>query len=297
MGTYFNCYDLVKKVRMMLDEQSPQLQKGRDVSGRYSNDLIVDGINAAQRYFYALLMRRYPALFFETVDLTAVSSVFTLPADFGQLLYFKDSDGRQIFNINEKYRKLTASTGSDRLYTRRGNTLVLDKGGLTSTCTLFYYRKPRDLDQGKASAGAATSITLATSAKMIVDYYNGMTIENDTQGWVDTISDYSITVADNGVRVATISETAAANDYYGIVSDLPEMFHHLFVPQAVMNITGFYPRALEKPSQSGSVIFNENLRAALSAFTDNRLDRDPSGIIDDWMETESLPYGIIMDGN
>jgi len=294
MATYFNCYDLVKKVRTVLDEQSKQLQKGRDVSGRYSNDQVVDGINAAQRFIYSLLLKRYPQYFFETASLTGVNSVFTLPADFGQLLYFKDDRGYQVAPIREQNRKLTSSTGSDMIYTQRNNTLVLDKTGITDTYTLFYYRKPRDLDQGKASAGAAKSITLATSAKMIADYYNGMTIENDTQGWVDTVG--TATGSYTTARKATITtETAAANDYYGIVSDLPEMFHHLFVPRAVMSITGLYPGAKEKPSQSGSILFNDDLRAALSAFSNSGLDRNRSEIFDEWSPTAIIPSGIIWD--
>lgn len=287
MGTYMNCYDLVGKVRKILDEHSSQLKKGRDVSGRYSNDQIVDGINGAQRFIYAMLFRRYPQYFFETTDLTGVDSVYTLPWDFGQLLHFKDENGRQVFPFKESNRRLSASAGHDHLYTQRGNTLVLDKEGVTDVYTLFYYRKPRDLTQGKASDGAATSITLATSAKLIADYYNGMTIENETQDWVDTIDDYS------AARVATISETAAANDYYGIVSDLPEMFHHLMIPRAVMSITGLYPMAKEKPSASGSTLFNDEFRAAFSAFTNLGLDQEPSAIFDDWQPTARIPMGII----
>ena len=287
MGTYLNCYDLVKKVRYLLDEHSDQKTKGRDVTGRYANDQIVDGINTAQRFLYALLLKRYPQHFFETASLTGVDSVFTLPWDFGQLLLFKDDNGRRVFPIAERGRSLTASSGYDRAYTQRGNTLVLDRSGVTDTYTLFYYRKPRDLDQGKASAGAATSITLATSAKMLADYYNGMTIENITQGWVDTIDDYT------AARVATISETAAANDYYGIVSDLPEVFHFLLIPRAYMSITGFFPGAREKPSKSGSIIFNDDLRSALSAFSNNELDRDKNELFDEWASTARTPYGII----
>jgi len=286
MGTYFNCYDLVKKVRYLLDAHSDQKTKGRDVTGRYANDQIVDGINAAQRFLYGLLIRRYPQVFFETASLVGVDSVFTLPWDFGQLLYFKDNNGRQVFPIAEKHRSLTASSGYYRLYSRRGNTLVLDRSGVTDTYTLFYYRKPRDLDFGEASAGAATSITLATSAKMLADYYNGMTIENITQGWVDTIDDYT------AARVATISETAAANDFYGIDSDLPEPFHFLLIPRAAMSITGFYPGAKEKPSKSGSIVFNDDLRVTLSAFADSGLDRDPDGLFDNFM-ADRFPSGIV----
>lgn len=289
MGTYMNCYDLVGKVRKLLDEHSDQLKKGRDVTGKYSNDQIVDGINAAQRFIYSMLLKRHPSYFFETADLTGVDSVFTLPWDFGQLLYFKDENGRQIFPIQEKNRHIGASAGYDRLYTQRNNTLVLDKSGVTDAYALFYYRKPRDLNYGKAGSNSgALSIELASSAKGLADYYNGMIVEDATQGWVDTITDYT------AVRVATILQTAAENDYYGIVSDLPEMFHHLIIPRAVMSITGLYPGAKEKPSSSGSTLFNDEFRAAFSAFKDLGLDREPSSIFDDWNPTGGVPVGIIL---
>ena len=120
--------------------------------------------------------------------------------------------------------------------------------------------------QGKASAGAATSITLASTAKLITDYYNGLTLENITQDWVDTIDDYS------AARVATISETAAANDYYGTVSDLPEPFHFLMIPRAVFEITANYPIVKEKPQVSGVEIFNSDFMATLRAFAGPTLD-------------------------
>jgi hypothetical protein len=289
MGTYLNCYDLVEHVRTIIGEQSEQHLKGRNTTGKYSNKQIVQGINNAQRFIYEMLFMRYPQYFFETDSLTGVDSVYTLPSDFGQLLYFKDEDGRQVFPMKEKHRHLTESTGYDRLYTQRNNTFVLDKSGITETYILFYYRKPRDLDFGKASAGAATSITLATSAKKLADYYNGMTIENITQDWVDTIDDYS------AARVATISETAVANDYYGIVSDLPEMFHHLLIPRAVMNLTGLYSGAKAPPSESGSVIFNDDLRSTMAAFSNRGLDKDQCELFDNWSPTARFPAGIIAD--
>lgn len=276
--TYLNCYALLEKVRIQLNEYSTAYVQGTDTTGKYSNVQIVDGINAARKYIYNLLLRRIPYAFETEVALTGVASVYTLPADFGLLRYFKDSNGNQIYPIEQNFRRKTSETGSDQHYYRRGNTLVLDKAGITEVCTLVYYRKCRDITQGMASAGAATSITLATTAKKIVDYYNGMMIENVTQDWVDTISDYATT------RVATITATAVANDYYGIVcTDIPDVFHHLYIPRAVFEITSNFPIVQDRPTVGGTrslgmTMFNEDFMSALRAYAGPSLDEYPEDV-------------------
>jgi len=268
MATYLNGYTLLERVRIQLGEFSTAYVNGTDSTGKYKNFQIMDGINAAQRFIYNTLFTRIPYTFEEEIALTGVSSVYTLPADFGQLRYFKDADGYQIFPISTDQRRTTNSSGSDRRYYRKGNTPVVDKASSTDVCTLIYYRKCRDIHQGKASAGAATSITFSTDAKLIVDYYNGLTIENITKGWVDVIDDYAVT------RVATISETAAANDYYGTVSDLPESFHFLMVPRAVFEITGGFPGTKDSKI-SGIEFFQRDLMATLRAYAGAPLDTYP----------------------
>lgn len=269
MATYLNGHTLLEKLWIQLVGYNSNITaylQATDTTGPYSNAQIMDGINAAQRFLYSALFTRIPYEFEEEVSLVGVSSVYTLPADFGQLRFFKDSDGYQIHPIKTDNRRTTSGSGSDQFYYRKGNTLVIDKASVTETCTLTYYRKCRDIEQGKASAGAATSITFATTAKKIADYYNGLTLENITKDWVDTIDDYT------AARVATISETAAANDYYGTVPDLPESFHFLIIPRAVFEITGNYPVAKEKPNVVGVELFNQQFMATLRAYAGEALD-------------------------
>jgi len=282
MSTYLNGYTLLEKVRILLNEYSTAYCQATDTTGKYLNSQIMDGINAAQRYIYNTLFTRMPQLFEEEVALTGVSSVYTLPADFARLRYFKDSDGCQIFPIGTAQRKLTSDTGSDRLYYRKGNTLVLDKPSLTDVCTLIYYRKPRDIDQGVSSAGGALSVTLAAAtAKAIVDYYNGLTIENITDDTIDVITDYT------AARVATVSNTWAASKYYGTVSDIPEMFHFLMIPRAIFEITGNFPVVQEKPQKSGMELFNDQLIMALRAYMGEGLDTYPEDIWTNYGEKTS----------
>ena len=266
MATYLNGYTLLEKVRVRLNEYSTAYCQATDTTGKYSNDQIMDGINDAQRFLFSFLLKRIPYQFEVDVALTGVSSVYTLPADFGVLRYFKDSDGYQIHPIGTQQRKTTSATGSDQHYYRKGNTLVIDKAGITEINTLTYFKKCRELTQGVTSAGAATSATLATSAKAIIDYYNGLTIENITDSTVDVISDYT------AARVATVTNTWTASKYYGTVSDIPEPFHHLMIPRAVFEITANYPVVQEKPTKSGKDLFMEDLYETLSAYAGPTLD-------------------------
>ena len=289
MSTYLNGYTLLEKVRILLNEYSTAYCQATDTTGKYLNSQIMDGINAAQRYIYNTLFTRKPELFEEELAITGVSSVYTLPANFARLRYFKNADGYQIHPIKTDQRKLTADTGSDRLYYRKNNTLILDKPSLSDICTLIYYRKPRELEQGVTSAGSAGSATLATTAKAIADYYNGLVIENITDSTVDTITDYT------AARVATVTNTWAASKYYGTVSDIPEPFHFLMIPRAVFEITGIYPVVQEKPHKSGVDLFNDQLVMALRAYMGEDLDTYPEDTWTNYGEA-TIGYSVNTSG-
>lgn len=290
MATYLNGYALLEKLWIQLVGYNSNIATyidGTDTTGPYSNQQIMDGINDAQRFLYSTLLTRIPYEFEEETELTGVNSVYTLPPDFGNLRFFKDSRGHQIHVIRPDQRRVVSGRGSDQLYYRKGNTLVIDQANISEVCTLIYHRKCRDIEQGKAAAGAAASITFADTAKLIADYYNGLMIENATQDWVDTILDYST------ARVATITETAAADDFYGTISDLPEPFHFLLVPRAVYEITGDYPIVKEKPQQTGVAFFNDQVLATLRAYAGEALDTYAEDI---WCDYGSGGIGYGYDG-
>ena len=238
MSTYQNCYALVGSVRHALGEYSDAKVRGEDTFGAYHNDYIVEKLNAAIRELYAMICKRVPGLFLGEAALTGVDSVFTLPWDFSRLVWFKDNNGLQVFEIGERERKPTGAEGSQHMYRRVGNALMLDRAGITLAYTLMYLKKPRDIHHGLAQAGDAQSVTLDGKAPKRADYFNGMIIENETQDWVDTISDYADT------RVATIAvETGAKNDAYGLVPEIPDWAHHLIAPKAILDIRNQHPLA------------------------------------------------------
>lgn len=232
MATYTgNAYELLSIVRQQLNDYSAALVNGTDTSGAFSNAFLLDQINNAQREIYAILMRIIPEEFLTNTTIVGSSSVFSLPWDFGKVVEFRDSDGYPVYPAKTRNLPINSqlSGASKNTYYRKGQTLVVFRSNVSDTYKLWYYSKPREIHAGKASAGAATSITLdASYAKLIADYYNGMGIENVTDDSVDTISDYT------AARVATIAGTGEADDYYGIVSELPEPFHNLIGTRAAL---------------------------------------------------------------
>lgn len=288
MPTYDNCYEILKNVRYGINEYDSAFMEATDTSCPHQNDWLVKQINRAQRLIYNFLVRRIPGEFLEETTLTASSSVLTLPWNFGRLRYLRNSSGYQVFPILQESRRLTSDSGSDRLYYRKGNTLIIDKSGVSDNYDLIYWLKPRDLHQGKASAGAATTITLQTTAKQIADYYNDLTLENTTQDWIDMIDGYT------AARVATISETAAADDYYGTVSEIPEMFHHLIAPKAIHLVKADSPVIQEKPTTNSIKEWMSELIETLRSFAGSSLDGDPEELFLDYDQDFSADVGVII---
>lgn len=273
MSTYENAYKIGEDVRIGLNEYSTAKMQGTDTVGAYSNQKIMQKINEAVRELYGLIVRRLPNLFMAEASLVGSNSVFTLPWDFGRLILFRDENGAKVYPMHQEERRLNASTGKKRLYYRLGNTLVLDQTGIGNTYSLVYIKKPRNIHWGKASAGAALSLTLeAATAPKIADYFNGMTIEDITGDFVDTISDYS------AARVATLATgTGSTNDYYGIVPEIPEWAHHLIAPRAVFLTSTQTPVGQKQPAGGEQSTWYDMVRETLVEFA------APSGDVD-WEE-------------
>ena len=255
-----NAYELLSQVRYGLNEHSTAYLQGTDTTGAFQNEQIMKAINDAQRYLHGIFFTRVPELFLTSKTLTVTSSIASLPSDFFKLKRLENSDGIKINPIKIDQKHLNSSSGQEFLYYRYGNSIRFDKDDYSDTPTLWYYTRCRDLDQGKASAGAATSLTLATTARKEADYYNNMEIENITSDWIDTISDYST------ARVCTLAaETGVADDYYGIISELPEFFHHLIAPRAVIMLQSTVP-SVENATAAQYADFQEMLSAALRSY-------------------------------
>ena len=260
MPTYSaNAYEILSQVRYGINEFSTALVQGTDATGAFKNEELIRQINNAQYYLWAILFGQFPEYFLKSASITFTSSVATLPSDCFKIRDIVNSDGIPITPIGVNQRHIVDDTGSEYHYYRYGNTLRIDADDVTDTGTIWYYSRCRELDTGLTSAGGALSATLATTAKAIADYYNNMIIENVTDSTVDTITDYS------AARVCVVSNTWAASKYYGIVSDLPEIFQPLISSRAIltMKMSPRVPIALAKADVD---MFRDDLRMAMQSF-------------------------------
>ena len=276
---YDNAYHIMSDVRHGINEFSTALLQGTDTSGKYTNDYLTGKINAAQRQIWSILLTYIPEHFLESESIACTNSVITLPAKFGKIVQLEDPNGYKIWPSTIKATPTTGQQGSDLLYYKKGRTLVLMKASVTQTCTLKYLRRPREIHAGKAAAGSgASALRMDTSfGKPLNDYYNDMTIEDVTQAFTSTISDYAATNF-----VATITGTAVADDYYGIVSELPEEFHFLIAPLAVIITKAQHPASQELPTRTEVEIWNEQLMDTVRTFGGEALDIDAESIWTDF---------------
>lgn len=274
MPTYHNAYSILEAMRYGVNEHTSGLVQETETHGKYKNAQLMQYANEAQTHIYNMVMSYVPEAFLASESVSVVSSIITLPWDFGRLIRLLDADGKDVTAITVHAILPTTVTGSDNKYYRKGNTLVLQKSGVTDTYTLWYQRRPRELNQGSAQAGAAGSITLAATASLHDDYYNGMIIEDVTAGFVDTIDDYV-----GSTKVATVTgSTAVAADFYGTVSDIPETFHFLIAPRAIQIAKTIHPASQEKPSKQELFLWAEQMAEAIRAFGGNSGDVRPESV-------------------
>jgi hypothetical protein len=296
--TYENAYKLIRDVRIGLNEFSANLWTGSDTSGKFDNTYILDQINAAQARIYALMMKTEARDVFQTsTTITGSSSAYTLPADFGRIIQFEDDNGDKVYPSSSTILPKTGETGNDRLYYRKGNTLVLNKSGVSDTYTLKYFKRPRQLTWGLAATSsglnalylADTDVTNRTN-----DYYNNFIVDNYTQGKSGTISDYV-----GSTRVATTDGTitwVASTDYYGTVSDLPFETHKLIAPLAIILVKSQHPAAQERPSKSEMDLWATMMMETIVAFTNQPDDVPLESVFCDFEPSDIMPGGYNIPG-
>lgn len=265
---------MISQLRYGINEHSTAKVNGTDTTGAFKNENLLRELNSAQMFIQAAVRAQFPELFFKSTTITGTASVYTLPSDLWKIKRLEHSNGEYIFPINLDQKHTSMGTGSEYGYYRYGNSLRIDADSFTDTLTLWYEARCRDLDFGQSTAGGALSFTLASTARPVADYYNNMSIESITGGWVDTIDDYS------AARVCTITETGAASQYYGLISELPEAFHQLIIDRALIRLKS-HPNSPVKVNAAEIKTFQEDLMAALNSYGNTETDMDT--LINDFM--------------
>jgi hypothetical protein len=253
-----NAYEILSQVRYGLNEYSTAKVNGTDTTGAFLNEELMRHINNAQNHIWSILFGQFPEYFMKSASIAFTSSVATLPSDCFKIKEISDSNGYPMYPIGVDQRHITGG-GSKYGYYRYGNTIRVDQDSVTDTGTIWYYWQCRELDTGMTSAGGALSATLATTSKAIADYYNGMMIENVTDSTVDTITDYS------AARVAVVSNTWAASKYYGLVSELPTIFHPLIPEYAILQLKK-NPKSPLVVTVADVSLFDQMLSSAMRSF-------------------------------
>ncbi|MFH2074946.1 MAG: hypothetical protein ABIJ57_06300, partial [Pseudomonadota bacterium] len=258
-GTYYNCYKIVADVRRAIGDYSVEKVQGKDLTGPYLNETIIKAINDGQKYLFDRIFIKKPHLFLTSTTIVGVASAYTLPSDCFQIKRFEDSGGLEIQEISVGARHAASETGSKYKYYRKGSALVLDKDSVTDTLTLWYYKRPRNITMGRVQTGGANSMTLAVGARAELSYYLNMTIENVTADFSSTISVYT------AARVATVAGTAGVADFYGLVSELPEDFHHLIERKSSLILRSQPPSKIV-PAPIDVDLFEKDLQATIDSY-------------------------------
>jgi len=251
-----NCYEILSQIRYGLNEFSSAKVQGTDTTGAFQNEEILRQINNSQYYLWSILVEQFPEYFMKVgQSLSFVASVATLPSDCFKIREILDTDGYPIFPINYDNRHIASETGSKFRYYRYGNTIRVDQDSITETGSISYVSRCRELDTGAASA----TNTLATTAKAIANYYNDMMFENITDSTVDTITAYT------AARVVTATASLTSGDYYGIVSDLPAIFHPLISEYAILQLKK-NPKCPLAVTVADVQLFSQMLQSSLKSF-------------------------------
>jgi hypothetical protein len=254
-----NAYEILSQVRYGVNEYSTAKVQGTDTTGAFKNEELTRFINNSQNHLWSILFEQFPEYFMKSASLTFTDSVASLPSDCFKIKEISNSDGYPITPIGVNQRHIVSGAGSKYGYYRYGNTVRIDQDDVSDTSTIWYYWQCRELDTGMTSAGGALSATLATTSKAIADYYNDMMIENVTDSTVDTITDYT------AARVCTVSNTWAVSKYYGIISELPTIFHPLIPEYAVLQLKK-NPKSPVVATTSEILLFDQMLRSAMRSF-------------------------------
>ena len=262
MGRYLNAYQIAADVREGVNEYSSAYLQGTDTTGAFTNSKVQARINEAVRFLWSLTFVRAPEDYLTSQDLTPVASVITLPSDFMKLRRLEYTDSKKKIHRMDLDEKAAGSIGTKyryRPYQRK--YLRIDQDSVTDGVTAWYFKRPRDIHFGQALSGSgALALKMATTAVYENDYYNNMIVEDITASFNSVISDYT-----GSTRVAVVTGTAAENDWYGLVPEIPEEFHHLIAPKAILLLKSD-PKSPVKAGPKEIAEFGEMLGAAMGAY-------------------------------
>lgn len=261
MGRHLNAYQIASDVREGVNEFSSAFLQGTDLTGAFTNSKIQARINEAVKFLWSLSFVRGPEDYLTSLAITPVNSLVTLPADFMKLRRLEYADSKQKIHKMELDEKSQGSGTKYRYRPYQRKYLVIDASGVGDSVTAWYYKKPRDIHFGQAVTGSGVlALKMAAAAVYEDDYYNNMIVEDITAAFNSVISDYA-----GATRVATVTGTAATNDWYGLVPEIPEEFHHLVSMKAILLLKSD-PKSPVKPTPKDVADFTDQMAVTFAAY-------------------------------
>lgn len=226
-----NAYQMSLRARENVGEKEPE---------RWVAVEILAKLNSAQRRIGQYLSTSPGDWLVVSDDFTPVNSVITLSSDVAKPVYMEEkSTGYAIpFSTTIRDRRLTLPVGASlgenihEAYFLQ-NQIVVNAVGYATEVTLWYEQRIKDMHFGIAGDGSeATAIEFPLDMEPSVDddAYNTLKIETVGSRLSDTITDY-----DASTRIATITGTPTAGEYYGTVSQLLKESHDLIVLMATVS--------------------------------------------------------------
>ncbi len=200
---------------------------GEQVAAKWDDPKLLRELNKSQDKAKKLFMQAPGDWLVSSESVTPSSSVITLPRKCAKPVHLEETSSKAeiSFDTTVRERMLTraAPSGLDGgtldAYMLK-DSIVVNRTGYATVCTLWYELRIPKLNAGTASAGGAKSITLINEPSLIDDYYNGVGIEivsGTGEETRTTIDDYT----GSTLTATTVAGTFSESSIYGTISELP----------------------------------------------------------------------------
>lgn len=253
--------DIITEIRDLLVEASANF---------WSDAQMLRAVNRRTQYYMNVLRNNAPGpLFVRTANISYVANqeLYDLPGNVLQIhrVARDDQSGDpEITPIGFHERDAYYGTGvgihttaTERWYLLGDQIGIVPppSSGITNALKIYYEPLFGDVHYGTAAAGAATTITLATTptvgtAPVRDDYYNGLTIEIVSAtgaGQRRVITDYV-----GSTRVATVDTWDTNPDntsVYSLIPPFPEQYHGLLVIASAISLASLQDPSAPIPAE------------------------------------------------
>jgi hypothetical protein len=246
-------------------------------ASHWSDLAILRKMNKAQAKLAMLLSMTIGDWLLVKTNLTASSSLLTLPSDCAKVVYIEDTtNGTELqFSLTVRERRVTRITGVDIDQLEPdaymfGNYIEVNQENYSNQVTLWYEKNVPDLHFGTAGAGSGSNAIVFQTTNIPVprdDYYNNNYVSVTAGTGVGTralVTDYT-----GSSGTAVVAGTFSTDSIYGTETILPEQAIPCITQMATVEL-------LTKPSAAIDPKYYEYAKLEL---------KDTMEVFKDWIST------------